>query len=297
MIIKKHYLLIISFLILNFFFTFCTKNKKQSTDNQKSSFNIPYNLQKPYKKIKLSNKLREISALTYYNDSLLAAVQDEKATIYLINSNKGKIQQKIKIAGDGDFEGIEIVKDTAYMMESNGKILQVAHFNSSSPKVEQFDFAFSSKNDCEGLGYNPGTGELLIACKGKAALSGDVQQNENLPEMKKYRAVYAVKRSTMQLNNRPKYLLEKKAYEQLSKTGDFKPSAIAVHPLSKNIYILASAGKLLIVLDQNGNYLAHKQLKPDLFVQPEGICFSPDGKQLFISNEGTSKKATLLIFQ
>ncbi len=297
MIIKKQYLFIISILALNFFFTFCTENKKQSTDNQKPSFNIPYNLQKPYKKIKLSNKLREISALTYYNDSLLAAVQDEKASIYLINSNNGKIQQKIKIAGDGDFEGIEIVNDTAYMLESNGKILQVARFNSSSPKVEQFDFAFSSKNDCEGLGYNPGTGELLIACKGKAALSGDVQQNENLPEMKKYRAVYAVKRSTMQLNIRPKYLLEKKAYEQLSKTGDFKPSAIAVHPLSKNIYILGSAGKLLIVLDQNGNYLTHKQLNPDLFVQPEGICFSPDGNQLFISNEGKSKKATLLIFQ
>jgi len=58
-----------------------------------------------------------------------------------------------------------------------------------------------------------------------------------------------------------------------------------VQPKTKNLYILASAGKLLVVIDKYGNYLTHKQLNPPQFIQPEGICLARTVKKLFIANE------------
>jgi uncharacterized protein YjiK len=224
-------------------------------------------------------------------------LQDENGIIYLIDFDTEEIAQKIKVEATGDYEGIETIGDTAYMMKSNGKIIRVINFTEKSPEIEKFDLGFGAKNNCEGLAYNTQTDELLVACKGRAELPGNIQKDLKLPELKKYRAVYKVNRQNMKADIRPKYLLEKKEYEKLSRTDDFKPSAIAVHPVNGNIYILASAGKLLVVLDNYGNYLEHLQLNSKKFTQPEGICFSPDGKKLFISNEGKSGKGNILIFK
>jgi len=293
---KRYNMLIISMLLL--IISACGSGQKQesNTTNPKDDI-LRFNLDKPAKKIKLPAELREISALSYYKDNLVACLQDEDGIIYLIDFDTEEIAQKIKIAGKGDFEGIETIGDTAYMMKSKGKIIRIKNFMEESPEIEKYDLGFGAKNDCEGLGFNAETNELLIACKGRAELPDDIQKNIKLPELKKYRAVYTVNRKNMKLNIKPKYLLEKTEYEKISRTDDFKPSAIAVQPKTNNLYILASAGKLLVVIDKYGNYLTHKQLNPKQFIQPEGICFSPDGKKLFIANEGKGGKGTILIFE
>ncbi|MCF6241759.1 MAG: SdiA-regulated domain-containing protein [Bacteroidales bacterium] len=270
-------------------------NEKEYIEEEQGS--ISFDLKKPVKTIKLPAELVEISALSYYKNNLLAAVQDENGFIYLINYKTGKIIEKIKIENFGDFEGIEIIDSTAYMMKSDGTIYRVENFIDENRKIEKFNPGFNAKNDCEGLAYDAQNHELLIACKAKAALAGNIQKNEHLPDLKKYRAIYPLRTDNMQVNVKPKFLLEKNEYEKISKTGDFKPSAIAIHPKTGNVYIIASAGKLLVILDKNGNYLGHAQLKPEIFRQPEGICFSPDGKKIFIANEGKGKKGTILIFE
>ena len=81
------------------------------------------------------------------------------------------------------------------------------------------------------------------------------------------------------------------------KTNDatFKPSAAAIHPIDKRLYILSSAGQLLVITDNMGKVLEAYNLNPDRNPQAEGIAFSPEGT-LFISNEGKYGKATLQIF-
>lgn len=291
----KSYLPVLLF--LSFILISC--NSKQNSNNQMSNNKqeiMPYNLSKPSKIIKLPAELREISALSYYKNNLLAAVQDENGMIYFINSLSGTIEQKVNIEKFGDFEGIEIVNHSVYMMKSKGQIIRVRNFLSQSPIIDKIDLPFNSKNNCEGLGYDAKNHNLLIACKGKAALEGAIQNQLHLPELNKYRAIYALNLKNMQLDVKPAVLLEKNEYEKISKTKDFKPSAVAVHPVSGNIYLLASAGKLLVLLDSKGNYLKHIQLDSKIFRQPEGICFSPDGKKLFISNEGKGKMGNILIF-
>ena len=76
---------------------------------------------------------------------------------------------------------------------------------------------------------------------------------------------------------------------------EFKPSGIAVHPISGKIYVLASAGKKLLVLDENGNPKEQYNLNEDQFPQPEGICFTPNG-DLIISSEGKNGQASISYF-
>lgn len=89
-------------------------------------------------------------------------------------------------------------------------------------------------------------------------------------------------------------MLEKKGLSK-KKHIPFKPSGIAVHPKSNDIYIIGSVGKMMVVLNHTGEIKNLIPLNPKIFWQPEGICFSPDG-DLYISSEGRGKAGYILKF-
>ena len=67
---------------------------------------------------------------------------------------------------------------------------------------------------------------------------------------------------------------------------EFNPSAIAVHPVTHDIYLLSTRdNKCMAVYSHQGILKAFQYIDAELMPQPEGICFSPDGK-LYISSEG-----------
>ena len=71
----------------------------------------------------------------------------------------------------------------------------------------------------------------------------------------------------------------------------FNPSAVAVHPETGDLYVTATRGQLLVVLD-GGEAMSIKacvHLPRDPFVQPEGITFD-DEANLYIANEGRGKE-------
>ena len=79
------------------------------------------------------------------------------------------------------------------------------------------------------------------------------------------------------------------------KNAEFKPSAAAIHPIEKRLYILASVGKLLVIADTQGKVQEVYRLNPDIYQQPEGITFAPNG-DMYISNEAKGLVPTLLYF-
>jgi uncharacterized protein YjiK len=76
----------------------------------------------------------------------------------------------------------------------------------------------------------------------------------------------------------------------------FQPSGVAIHPISGNIYVLGSVGKMLIVYSKVGELLAMAELNPKIYAQPEGICFDPSGT-LYISNEGKENRANIVMMK
>ena len=282
-----------------------TKNDSpQTTSNQKYRFR--YNLNQPNHKANLPRELIEISALTYNRaNNTLLAVNDEQGKIFTLNAKDGKFIDKLKFAGAGDYEGIEIIKNTAYVLKANGRITPV---DLQSGKVgTTYKTPLSVSNDVEGLGYNPAQNALILACKGE----GNLKKKSKLKEAK---AFYSFDLNTMKLIEKPKFIiedkdledfLESKATEERSKKEkkklkkralDFSPSAIAKHPKSGHYYILSSVGRLLVLCNEQGLILDVQFLDPKKFSQPEGICFAPDGT-MYISNEGRSLVANILTFE
>jgi len=123
-----------------------------------------YNLQKPDKVIQLPKALTEISGLTYLGDGRIAAVQDEKGQLFVINTTTGEIESKDKFGKKGDYEGISLVDSTIYSVENTGTIHQIS-LSGKVEELEKYKTKLSGKNDVEGLCYHKPSNSLLLACK------------------------------------------------------------------------------------------------------------------------------------
>lgn len=251
-------------------------------------FKLPYNLTTPDENVTLPKALNEISGLTYYKDDKLLCVQDEEAVVYVYDTKKKKVLYDFGFGGQGDFEGIEYVDGEAYVLESNGNLFRFeppantdAIETEVASNIRRTKTDLPAKTEVEGLGYEPKTKRLLLAVKqGGGASSDRTVYSFDLLN----RAVF----KDMQLND-----------EQLKGAGidpkTYKPSGIAVHPISGEWYVLTSAGKRLLITNRQGQILGSESLNPKLFRQPEGICFAPNG-DLFIASEGDGKKGYVMRF-
>ena len=148
---------------------------------------------------------------------------------------------------------------------------------------------------------------MLIACKGSPAIDKKIYDRK--------KAVYKFDLTEKEFISKPHFLINLDKIEEaryrnsftrfsvtlakklniVSDDMSFQPSGIAIHPITGQIYIISSVGKLLILLSRKGKILEVRNLDSKLFIQPEGICFSPDG-DLYISNEGKEGKGNILTF-
>ena len=265
-----------------------------------------YNLDEPSKILPLPSKLMEISGLSYFSPkNQLLGIHDEKGIIYFINAQSGVIEEKTKFGKRGDYEGVELVGNKIYVIKSNGTI---SVFDLKKKKAEdKIKTPFSTTNDIEGLGYLENENALLIACKGKASIDKD-------EKLKKTKAIYKFDLSKKETIETPWLTIEDKLLKDKVESAfpkekhskkfvkkmkervkTFSPSGIAIHPISKHIYILSSQGKTLL------EFSPTKQLQTLHFLdkkhaQPEGICFAPNG-DLFISNEGKGLGAKIFVYK
>ena len=252
-----------------------------------SAFVLPYNLNAPADTYALPAELREVSGLTYYKAGQLLCVQDEEAVVFVYDTAKKKVIHTFGFGGYGDFEGIEYVDGKVYVLESNGNLLRFEPPANTDPvemeiatNIGRTKTGMPAKTEVEGLGYEPKTKRLLIAVKNGGKSSDKVVYSFDLLN----KAVY----KDMTLND-----------EQLRGAGidpkDYKPSGIAVHPVTGDWYVLTAAGKRLIITNRSGSVRHSVPLDGNRFRQPEGICFAPNG-DLFIANEGGGKRANLMRF-
>lgn len=242
---------------------------------------VPYRFSEPDVRVELPDVLSEISGLTVLPSGHLGAVQDERGTIYEVDPATGRIVDELSFFGSGDFEGIELTPDAVWTVRSDGDLYRVARAADGSVATEKTETALSSRNDVEGLAYDPAGDRLLLVCKEDPGSGLDG-----------VRAVYAFSLASRQLSARPVFTIPR---SQIDTDDAFKPSALAVHPATGHVYVLSSVRKAVAVLGADGALLTVRPLPEGLFPQPEGLAFTADGT-LYISNEGPSGPATLLRF-
>jgi uncharacterized protein YjiK len=266
-----------------------------------------YDLAQPTFSVILPESLVEISAIAYISDELMAGVQDENGIIYLFNPKTGEISDSIIFEPTGDFEGLCFVENTAWVLEAKGDLWEVSDWqNEKLRKISRHKTELKKDNDSEGLCYDAANERLLIACK-ESPFIDDYRKD--------LRAVYAFYLNTQKLNTKPilsfdiplirKYLSQNpdalvhsdvaKKLEK-GKTMPFMPSEIAIHPQTKETYILASEGMALLIFSASGELRQLYRLDPNIFEQPEGLTFAPNG-DMYISSEGRAKAATLHFYK
>jgi len=264
-----------------------------------------YDLGKPISSFELPHSLREISGITFYSDHRLACVQDEKGKIYIYNLKKEEVKESVEFGADHDYEAIALVNDTFYVLHSTGTLFQVTGFGTDSQQTKKFDTFLKKENNTEGLCYDSTSQSLLIACKGVSHKKGkeDVKEiyrfslvSEKLEKKPEYKIHLADLEKFMRENHIAKPELEEEHEAESKKENSFfEPSEIAVHPLTHDIYILSSVGKLIVVLDRDGNIKDVAAIDPAVAAHPEGMTFSKEGN-LYISSEGKGDKKVILEF-
>jgi uncharacterized protein YjiK len=267
-----------------------------------SLYHIPgksysYDLNQIANKYFLPYVLEEVSGLTYYKDGKVAMINDEEGRIFIYDLNKKDIDKAIRFAGSGDYEGIEIVDNTAYIVKSNGDLYYFTITEEREVKASKIETPLSGDNDIEGLGYDPVRNRLMIACKGESEIDDDKVKGH---------AIYGYDLDQKDFKKNPEFAIGKDKLEEFFERSKnqaydgekitFRPSGIALHPFERRWYIIASAGKLLIVVDDKGEIQASYPIPPRLLSQPEGICFLPNGNML-ISSEGEGDRGYIIEYK
>ncbi|MBO0952232.1 SdiA-regulated domain-containing protein [Fibrella forsythiae] len=260
--------------------------KKQDETAAQSVVNapLPYDLANPTQRHKLPDDLREISGLSYYKPGRLACVQDELGVVFIYDLGKKAIADEHILGKNGDYEGVEYVGKKLYVLRSDGELYEMEPTDGikiigGSPQTRHIKIDLPGKNDMEGLGYDPQLEALLLATKdGKG--TDKIIYFYSLKTKALFQGI-VLKQADLQ------------AFDP--SINEFKPSGIAVHPKTREYYILSSAAHRLAVVAPNGKVKSLVPIDDKALPQPEGICFAPDGT-LYISSEGDGKKGIILAF-
>ena len=249
---------------------------------QKSPIN--YVLPRPKKTI-LDKKLNEISGLYFLQETGgFLAIADNKQKIYHLTIDGKESEYWPEDFGDEeDYEDVLKIDSTIYVLISNGTLVGVKRTDTALISTK-YPFWSTEKNDFETIYYDDSTRSIVMICKSCADERG-----------KNLRTAYRFDIETKQFDTAVYYRIAQKAVADKLKDGkiELNPSAAAIHPIEKRLYILSSAGHLLIVTNMVGVVQQVFRLNPTFYPQAEGITFTPNG-DLYISNEAKLGKPTLL---
>lgn len=261
-------------------------------NSQKRNYTSPdgYDLQHP-EVFQMPKELKEISGNAFYagNKDTLYAIQDEDGYIYSFKPGDNKDQMRLtKFGKKGDYEDIAVYRNTAIVLRSDGVLFTVPVSEVGKPKAEgvQEWKGLLPGGEYESLFADENSKELYVMCKSCTA-----------DRKKETVSVYVFDLSADSLQPRKNLTFDATQlgnYIPSKKYIVFKPSAIAVNPLTDEWYILSSVNKLLVVTDRNWKVKQVHELKNVLFEQPEGISFDSSGN-LYISSEAGENNAGVVM--
>ncbi|TGE14229.1 SdiA-regulated domain-containing protein [Hymenobacter elongatus] len=248
-----------------------------------------YDWQQPTATFTLPKELREVSGIAFLANQRVGCVEDQTGTIYIYNLATKRVESKLVFGKQGDYEDIVRLQSGWLVLRSDGTLFK----HSDQGSTTSYATGLTVANNPEGLAYDQQSGTVLVACKGSAGVGQ--------PDQK--RALYRLDAKTFRAETKPAYVLDVAELIALDRRqgkgttiNKFAPSAVAIHPLSRHLFVLAASGNALVELDEQGTALSVQKLPRKLFPQPEGLTFAPNG-DLYISSEmGDNGKSGMIQF-
>ncbi len=252
-----------------------------------SDFTSPegYDLNNPVT-IKLPLELDEISGVAYYaKDTSVMAINDEYGRLYKIFLNRPNIIHTWPFTKGADFEDVSLIDSNFYVLKSNGNIICFRFITRDSIYFAEYTFPFGTQNEFEILYFDSSRQKIMLICK-------DCESDK-----KSYLSTFSFDPWTLEYEASPFQIdVTKIAAAIGEKKIRFKPSAAAINPVTRELYIISAVNDLLVIADDAGRTKKVFKIDGGLFKQPEGITFSPQGTMI-ISNEAADiGVANILIF-
>ncbi len=266
----------------------------------KSSYyaSLPYDFLTPKKTFELPEVLKEISGLTVVGDSVIFCEQDELGAVFQVDLQDGTIASVGRFTDVGDFEDVQVVGDFVYVLRSDGAIFSF-NFENFTGLCNQKMVDIPCMN-MEGLYYDSTSKRFWISCK-EPSLGRRIttKKQHNLEVAEKAEMAREIYSFDSQLKQKPQLEVSilvsdirafvAKNYGNTIKAENisFNPSALAINPITKELYVLSASEKMIVVYE--GQTLKNVMLlPPEDFFKPEGIDFLSNG-DMVICCEGQKK--------
>lgn len=272
---KKNVLIIAVLSLLVSFITFSCVGKVEKLANPPG-----YDLSKP-QKYSMPDILQEISGIAFNkgDNSIVYAQQDEDGKLFTLPLGT-KDEKKTKFAGKGDYEDVSIMNNWAILLKSNGDLYSfpLSEINKEETFSVKESFGLVPKGEYEGMFADEGSQQVYVLCKSCKEDKGSKLTSGYILTFQKDGS----------LKPKGTFKVDASKIDKLTgkKKGNFHPSALAIHPITKEWYIVSSVNKALVVLDAKWQVKGAYHLSANIFNQPEGIAFDKNGN-LYISNEGS----------
>jgi hypothetical protein len=230
----------------------------------------------------LKKTLLEVSGIVYLGNDSMAAINDEKGELFMVDL-KDNSSTKYQFKGKDDYEDMVKTDSFYYVVESDGDILEITY--PPNVKATSYDYPENEKKtEFESLVWYKKLNKLVLISKDERDRMGGI-------------TAYSFDLATKLFDTTAFFNISlRDIFTKLQNySADCKPSAAALHPITNQLYIIASVGKLLLICTADGKLQKLYKLNPAQFPQPEGISFADNG-DMYISNEGLDGKATILKF-
>ena len=259
-----------------------------------------YAFDKPDADFELEKELREISGLATFQDGTLAAIEDETGDLFILDPASGEVVSQKKFGKKGDYEAVEVAGDRLFILRSDGRLFEFSDWSGEEIEPEEHKLGVPKNCDAEGLAFH--SGRLLLSCK-----------EDGGKDVGKAKAIFGVDVNSKDVTGEPVFTLDPRRYsasksdnavneavrsalaDRIDLSG-FKPSDLAVHPMTGELFIISSVRAAIIALGRNGEVTKFWSLPDGLMEQPEGIAFLSNGDMWLASEAGSRKSARLLRF-
>lgn len=238
---------------------------------------------------KLPRELREVSGLASTPEQTVLAVADERAVVFEIDPTVARIVKRLEIGSPvltGDFEGIELVGDAIYLVDSDGVIVQADRNRPTALPYQRTITGAGATCEIEGLSHEPETDLLYLLCKKPRARAFKSDTVMLL-------AYSMTTRNLVPAAHRALNVSDALAALELKKLA---PSGLAFGKDPAFITVVAAKQQALIVFNRSGEVISAQYLPAaGQHQQTEGIAILADGR-LVLADEGNSSAGRLSVY-
>ncbi|MEO5798720.1 MAG: SdiA-regulated domain-containing protein [Gemmatimonadales bacterium] len=239
----------------------------------------------------MPEQLKELSGLALTSDGRLLAHGDEHGEVFELDFRRGLVVKKFSVGTPrvmGDFESITTIGDTVALLTSDGKLFRFLEgANKSAVPFTMTNTGLGSECEFEAMTYDAAHRTLLLACK-------TVHDKSLRDAVVIFRVpVDSIGDAAPQIANALRIPMADVTASTDWKT--FRPSDIAIDPVSGNYVILGSIEKGMLEVTPAGAVVSVRDL-PKGHEQAEGLAITRD-HILIIGDEAKQDAARLTLYR